>query len=75
MPEQRSKGIGAAIIRYAEQIAALLCLVEIRLATREKLSDNVALYLKLGYTIDRVLPHPRGPDRVVLFVKRVEPNP
>jgi GNAT superfamily N-acetyltransferase len=74
VPRMRCKGIGRAMIHRAELIAAHLQLPEVRLGAREKLTDNVALYLKLGYTIDRVMPHPRGPDNVVLFLKRVEPH-
>ncbi len=72
VPPQRRQGIGRAMILHTEIVAAHLRLGEIRLAAREKLTDNVALYLKLGYTIDRVMPHPRGPDNVVLFVKRID---
>lgn len=74
VPAFRGKGIGKAMLRHAERVAAHLQLPEVRLGTREKLTDNVALYLKLGYTIDRVVPHARGSDMVVLFVKRVSPN-
>ena len=68
-PHYRNKGIGKAMILRAENIAAHLRLPEVRLGTREKLTDNVDLYLKLGYTIDRVIRHSRGPDNVVLFGK------
>jgi phosphinothricin acetyltransferase len=74
VPQHRRKGIGAAMIATAEQIAIKLLLPEVRLGTREKLPDNVAFYIRLGYTVDRVVPHPRGQDNVVLFVKQVAPG-
>jgi len=57
-PAFQGRGIGRALMAHAEQLARAQGLNEIRLYTNGKFEANIALYLRLGYRIDReeVLP-------------------
>jgi len=48
-PSWQGRGIGRALMAHAERLAA----GELRLYTNKAFAENVALYLKLGYRIDR----------------------
>jgi len=48
-PELQGRGIGQALLAFAEEEAARHGLSALRLYTHEKMASNVALYLKLGY--------------------------
>lgn len=52
-PERQGLGIGRALLAHAEQLAAALGYGEVRLYTNQRFAENVTLYLKLGYRIDR----------------------
>jgi ribosomal protein S18 acetylase RimI-like enzyme len=68
-PEHQGRGIGRALIRFAEERASALGLAEVRLYTNEKMTENIALYRSLGYVeVDRR--RGEGFDRV-WFAKRV----
>jgi ribosomal protein S18 acetylase RimI-like enzyme len=48
-PERQGQGIGRALLAYAEARAAELGLPELRLYTHVKMTENQALYARLGY--------------------------
>jgi GNAT superfamily N-acetyltransferase len=48
-PERRGEGIGRRLIAFAESEARRLGYRELRLCTHEKMSENIALYLRLGF--------------------------
>jgi GNAT superfamily N-acetyltransferase len=52
-PALQRRGLGRRLLAHAEAVAASLGYGEIRLYTNERFVGNVALYLKLGYRIDR----------------------
>jgi GNAT superfamily N-acetyltransferase len=52
-PAFQGQGIGRALLAHAEQLAAALGCGEVRLYTNQRFAENVALYLKLGYRLDR----------------------
>ncbi|HLK60013.1 MAG TPA: GNAT family N-acetyltransferase [Chthonomonadaceae bacterium] len=75
LPDQRGRGIASALMRYMETIASATARPEIALGTRMRLSQNIALYRKLGYEITKTQQHPRGTDIIVWLVKRLPPSP
>jgi GNAT superfamily N-acetyltransferase len=52
-PAFQGRGLGRKLMAHAEQLAASLGYREIRLYTNKLFSENVQLYLKLGYRVDR----------------------
>jgi GNAT superfamily N-acetyltransferase len=52
-PAFQGRGIGRALMAHAERLAVTLHHREVRLYTNQAFAENVALYLKLGYGIDR----------------------
>ena len=48
-PSRQHQGIGRALLAFAEQRAAQLGLDELRLYTHVKMTENQALYARLGY--------------------------
>ncbi len=53
-PEHQSQGIGRALLAFAETVAAEANLTTLRLYTHALMTENLAFYLRLGYTeIDR----------------------
>ncbi len=53
LPEFQRKGLGSKLLAHAEQVAAALGHVEIRLYTNKLFAGNVTKYLNFGYRIDR----------------------
>ncbi len=47
--DAQGRGIGRALIGFAEQRARDLQLSEVRLYTHELMTENLALYARLGY--------------------------
>jgi ribosomal protein S18 acetylase RimI-like enzyme len=58
-PAFQGRGLGRRLMAHAEQLARELGRAEIRLYTNARFTENVALYRRLGYRIDREeqLPH------------------
>ena len=58
-PGFQGRGLGRKLMAHAEQLAAAAGYREIRLYTNKLFAENVALYRRLGYRIDReeVLAH------------------
>jgi ribosomal protein S18 acetylase RimI-like enzyme len=57
-PSFQGRGLGRKLMAHAEKLAASSGLGEIRLYTNKLFAENIALYRKLGYRVDReeVLP-------------------
>ncbi|CAN5801373.1 GNAT family N-acetyltransferase [soil metagenome] len=52
-PAFQGRGLGRRLMALAEELAASAGFSEIRLYTNQRFAENVALYRKLGYRIDR----------------------
>ena len=52
-PAFQGRGIGRALLAHAEELAAALGYSEVRLYTNQRFAENVMLYQRLGYRIDR----------------------
>jgi GNAT superfamily N-acetyltransferase len=52
-PAFQGKGYGRLLMAHAEALAASFNVREVRLYTNKRFADNVQLYLKLGYRVDR----------------------
>ncbi len=52
-PAFQGRGYGRRLMAHAERVAASLGFDEIRLYTNQLFAENVALYRKLGYSVDR----------------------
>ena len=50
-PSWQGRGIGRALMAHAEHLASRLHRREVRLYTNQAFTENVALYLKLGYRV------------------------
>ncbi len=48
-PVQQGRGIGRALLEFAASRAAQLGVPEMRLYTHEKMTENIALYTRLGW--------------------------
>ncbi|WP_348642642.1 GNAT family N-acetyltransferase [Neorhizobium sp. P12A] len=59
-PRFQGRGYGRRLMRHAEDVAAGLKLPEIKLYTNQLFAENVALYRKLGYSVDREEPFKGG---------------
>ncbi|WP_340643866.1 GNAT family N-acetyltransferase [Phenylobacterium sp.] len=68
-PDHQGQGLGRRLLAHAESLATDLGYGRIRLDTNKRFEDNVALYLRLGYRIDREAPIVDG--FVVHMSKRV----
>ena len=53
LPAFQGRGLGRRLMAHAEDLARAEGLGEIRLYTNQRFAENVALYRKLGYAIDR----------------------
>jgi len=58
-PAFQGRGLGRRLMMHAESLAAASGRAEIRLYTNSRFTENIALYRRLGYRIDREeqLPH------------------
>ena len=59
-PEAQGRGIGRRLLAHAEALARAAGLGETRLLTNAAFTDNVALYRRIGYMIDREEPFMNG---------------
>lgn len=48
-PEFKGKGIGRSLLEYAERSARTAGYRAVRLYTHEKMTENIALYTRIGY--------------------------
>ena len=52
-PAFQKRGLGRQLMAHAEAVARALDYAEVRLYTNKLFAENVELYLRLGYRIDR----------------------
>lgn len=52
-PSHQGRGLGVRLLRHAEQLAVEQRLIGTRLYTNKLFSENVKLYLGLGYALER----------------------
>ena len=64
-PDRQGKGFGRALIEHAEREALRLGLREIRLYTHEKMTENIALYKRIGF-VETGRRREAGYDRVFM---------
>lgn len=70
-PDFQGRGLGGQLLKHAEKLACDQGYGELRLYTNQKFASNVALYLHVGYRIDRETVGPRG--TTVYMSKTVNP--
>jgi ribosomal protein S18 acetylase RimI-like enzyme len=58
-PAYQGRGYGRALLAHAEELARALGLREVRLYTNGSFTDNVKLYKRVGYRVDREEVHPQ----------------
>ena len=58
-PACQGHGYGRALLAHAEEFARSLGLDEVRLYTNGSFADNVKLYKRVGYRVDREEVHPQ----------------
>jgi GNAT superfamily N-acetyltransferase len=56
-PNYQGKGYGSALMAHAEEVARSLNLSEMRLYTNALFAENLRLYSRLGYRVDREEQH------------------
>ena len=59
-PAFQGRGYGRLLLNHAERLAASLRLPELRLFTNKQFAENIAIYHRLGYAIDREEPFRGG---------------
>jgi ribosomal protein S18 acetylase RimI-like enzyme len=52
-PGYQGLGLGRKLMAHAESLAAAMNYAEIRLYTNARFAENIALYARLGYRVDR----------------------
>lgn len=52
-PAFQGRGLGRHLMTHAERLAASRGYAEVRLYTNQRFAENIRLYLKFGYRIDR----------------------
>jgi GNAT superfamily N-acetyltransferase len=67
LPEHQGAGHGTRLMRHAEAVAGALGLGVLRLYTNQRFAENIALYTRLDYAIDRTETLPAG---VVVHMKK-----
>lgn len=67
-PDRQGRGIGRALMTFAEQEAARRRVGELRLYTHEAMVENIALYRRLGF-VETGRGRERGYDRVFMTKK------
>ena len=59
LPAKQGLGHGGALMAHAEEVARSLNLSEVRLYTNALFAENLQLYSRLGYRVDREEQHPQ----------------
>ncbi|MCA3391383.1 MAG: GNAT family N-acetyltransferase [Roseomonas sp.] len=59
VPTHQGCGHGSALMAHAEEVARSLNLSEMRLYTNARFTENLRLYGRLGYRVDREEEHPQ----------------
>ena len=71
-PERQGRGLGRQLIAFAASEARRLGYAELRLYTHETMTENIALYTRLGFR-ETGRGHEAGYDRVFM-TKHIEPE-
>ena len=58
-PTHQGRGHGSALMAHSEEVARSLNLREMRLYTNALFAENLRLYGRLGYRVDRAEEHPQ----------------
>ena len=66
-PAFQGRGVGRQLMAHAEQLATALGRTELRLYTNARFTENVALYRRLGYRLDR---EETGPLGVAVYMSK-----
>jgi GNAT superfamily N-acetyltransferase len=53
LPEHQGTGLGTRLLAHAEEVAAALGHAELRLYASKRFAENIRLYRRVGYAIDR----------------------
>jgi GNAT superfamily N-acetyltransferase len=69
-PAHQGRGYGRALMAHAEEVARSLGLGEVRLYTNALFAENLQLYSRLGYRVDREEEHPQF-GRTIHMSKRL----
>src|SRR5690348_18234901 len=64
-PDRQGSGLGRRLVAFAESEARRLGYAELRLYTHEKMTENIALYTRLGFH-ETGRRHEAGYDRVFM---------
>lgn len=72
LPEWRGRGIATAMLAYIESLARNQGRTRSSLTVRMGLSDNLGLYVRLGYELVEIEPHPRGEGKLGTLVKELD---
>jgi len=72
LPEWRGRGIATAMLAYIEKLARNQGRTRASLTVRMGLSDSLGLYVRLGYELVEIEPHPRGEGKVGTLVKELD---
>jgi GNAT superfamily N-acetyltransferase len=72
-PDRQGRGLGRRLVEFAENEARRLGYVELRLYTHQKMTENIALYTRLGF-VETGRGHQAGYDRVFM-TKRLATDP
>jgi ribosomal protein S18 acetylase RimI-like enzyme len=73
-PDRQGQGLGRQLIAFAEAEARRLGLTELRLYTHETMTENIALYTRLGFA-ETGRGHDAGYDRVFMTKRLGKPGP
>ena len=76
-PDRQGEGLGGRLLAFAEETARAAGIETVALYTHEKMSENIALYKRLGYVEDerrRTKAHSRVFARVFMSKRLVPPE-
>ena len=72
-PDRQGRGLGRRLIAFAEGEARRFGYAELRLYTHQKMTENIALYARLGF-VETGRGHDAGYDRVFMTKRLVQMN-
>lgn len=72
-PASQGRGFGRVLLAHAEAVATSLGLGEVRLYTNGRFTENLRLYGRLGYRVDREEAHPQL--GVAVYMSKRLPTP
>lgn len=69
-PPHQGNGLGAALLKHAEEIAARGGLSELRLYTNSRMAKNLSIYRKAGFREFGQRPHPSRPGELLVDMSK-----